>query len=262
MPSATPRRPFDSQPNNAPGRPTPPAPQPVAQHSDEAPYIAPLEYRGGAEHLPPVPQPAPQSAPPRTSAAPPAPPAPPQRRATPLDSPATSRPAMPRGGADDDAPTRRASTARRPRTSAATMTARCSPRRNPRVQAALCYVVPFVPAAMVLLRERHNRFVRLHAAQAVAFFALLALAQVAIFSALVAAGGFVTDLALAALLGIVFYGLLAIVGLLGLILWLDFFHDALCGRFRPYPALTPLARRIEHVVSRMQSFRIFGAAME
>ena len=142
------------------------------------------------------------------------------------------------------------------------MTARYSPRRNPRVQAALCYVVPFVPAAVVLLRERHNRFVRLHAAQAVALFALLALAQVAIFSALVAAGGFVTDLALAALLGIVFYGLLAIVGLLGLILWLDFLHDALCGRFRPYPALTPLARRIEHVVSRVQSFRIGGAAME
>lgn len=135
-------------------------------------------------------------------------------------------------------------------------------RTNPRVRAALCYAVPVVPAAVVLLRERNNRFVRLHAAQATAFFALLALAQVIIFSALVGVGGFVTDLTLATLLGIVFYGLLAIVGLLGLILWLDLLFDALCGRFRPYPGLTALAGRMEHVVARLQSFHVGSGATE
>jgi uncharacterized membrane protein len=187
---------------------------------------------------------------------------PPTRPALLPELPAATRRDVPHSVADGEAPTRPAVAVGRTRAPTATMTAHYSPRRNPRVQAALCYAVPFVPAAVVLFRERSNRFVRLHAAQAVAFFALLALAQVAIFSALLAAGGFVTDLALAALLGIVFYGLLAIVGLLGLILWLDFFHDTLGGRFRPYPALTPLARRIEHVVARVQSFRIGGAAKE
>ncbi len=136
-----------------------------------------------------------------------------------------------------------------------------SSRANPRIQAALCYAFPLLPA-VALLRERNNGFVRLHAAQAIAFFSLLALAQVIVFSALVGAGAFVTNLALATLLGIVFYGLFAIVGLLGLIFWLDLLFDALSGRFQPYYGLTALAKRIEHVAARMQSFHVGRGALE
>src|SRR5262249_33870302 len=92
---------------------------------------------------------------------------------------------------------------------------------NPCVRAAVCYVVPLLPALGLLIRERSDRFVRLHAAQALVFFVLLATAQLALYAALVLLGGGVPpDGPLATALGLVFYALVAALGLGSLLLWL------------------------------------------
>jgi uncharacterized membrane protein len=119
------------------------------------------------------------------------------------------------------------------------------------VVAALAYALPLVPAVVLLQRERRNRFVRVHAATALVFFASLALAQVSLYVLLVVAGSHITDPRAATLLGI---GLLvgwALVGLLGLALWLRLMASAMEGRVAHLPLLSRLARAIESAQRRI-----------
>lgn len=111
--------------------------------------------------------------------------------------------------------------------------------------AALAYAVPLVPAVVLLQRERRNRFVRAHAATALVFFAVLALAQVALYVLLLVAGSHATNPRTAALFGI---GLLvgwALVSVLGLVLWLRLVASAIEGRVVSLPLLSGIARAIE-----------------
>jgi uncharacterized membrane protein len=124
--------------------------------------------------------------------------------------------------------------------------------RDPRVLAGLAYAVPLVPAVWILHRERHNRFLRLHAAQSLAFFLALALAQSALFAALVAVGGIVSSLGLAAVLGLVFLALFLVVGMTGLLVWLRLLAGAMSGRLTYLPVLSSLALRLEATVTRLQ----------
>lgn len=124
-------------------------------------------------------------------------------------------------------------------------------RRNPRVVAALAYALPLVPAVVLLQRERRNRFVRVHAATALVFFASLALAQVALYVLLVVAGSRATDPRAATLFGIGLLAGWALVGVLGLALWLRLMASAMEGRVAHLPLLSGLARAIESAQRRI-----------
>ena len=116
------------------------------------------------------------------------------------------------------------------------------------MRAAVCYVVPLLPALGLLIRERSDRFVRLHAARALAFFVLLAAAQLALYAALVLLGGVVLpDGPLAVALGLVFYALVAALGLGSLLLWLALLRDAMAERFSRFPLLSGAAEGIERL---------------
>lgn len=121
--------------------------------------------------------------------------------------------------------------------------------RNPRVLAAICYAVPFVASAATLLGllgAPRNRFVRLHAAQSLILFSLLGVGQVALFIALVTLGNLAPTVGwLAVALGLAYYALVVGLGVVGLILWLRLISDCMAGRWRRYPALAPLAVRLE-----------------
>lgn len=131
--------------------------------------------------------------------------------------------------------------------------------RNPRVRAAFAYAIPFVPALWLLARERRNRFVRLHAARSLIFFCCLAMAQVALFAGLVALGGTVTGLAVAAVVGVVFYVLYIVMAVLGFVLWLLLMRDALAGRATGYPLLGGWSYWLEERITRVQR-RLFPSA--
>jgi len=132
------------------------------------------------------------------------------------------------------------------------MPERASRRRNPRIQAACAYGVPFLSALALLARERRNRFVRLHAAQSLVFFVVLAVAQSALFVALVAVGGITPNLASDVLFGLIFYGIAALLGLVGLVLWLRLVADAAAGYVTSIPLLTRLAERLEGGLAHVQ----------
>jgi uncharacterized membrane protein len=124
--------------------------------------------------------------------------------------------------------------------------------RNPRILAAFAYALPFLPALALLVRERRNRFVRLHAAQSLVFFVTLVVAQSALLVALVAVGGLTPNLDSDVLFGLIFYGIAVILGLAGLILWLRLVADAAAGLVTPIPLLSRLAERMEASLARMQ----------
>jgi uncharacterized membrane protein len=121
---------------------------------------------------------------------------------------------------------------------------------NPRVLAALAYALPLVPALLLLARERRNRFVRIHAAQALVFFCLVGLAQASVFAALVVVGGVVSNARLAIVLGLVAYGLFALIGLAGFVTWLLLLADAMAGRRRKRLVLSGLADVLERILTR------------
>lgn len=124
--------------------------------------------------------------------------------------------------------------------------------RNPRVRAASAYALPFLPALWLLLRERRNRFVRLHAARALTFFGSLALVQILLFAALVVVGGIVTGLTAAAVLGVLFYSVYIACAACGFVLWLLLMRDALAGRATSYPVLGGSSRWLEDRITRAQ----------
>jgi uncharacterized membrane protein len=129
-------------------------------------------------------------------------------------------------------------------------------RRNPRVWAAFAYAIPFLPALWLLVRERRNRFVRLHAARSLSFFGGLALAQIVYFAALIAAGGAVTGLTVAALLGVIFYALYILLAALSFVFWLLLMRDALAGKATAYPLLGRWSQWLEARITRAQN-RLF-----
>lgn len=93
------------------------------------------------------------------------------------------------------------------------------------------------------------RFVRLHAAQSLVFFGLLALGQVALYVALVMLGQTVADPTASFALGVLFLLLFGALGLGGFGLWLLLLADALTGRLRPYPFLSRLATLVERATA-------------
>jgi uncharacterized membrane protein len=123
---------------------------------------------------------------------------------------------------------------------------------NPRLRALICYVAPFVPALVLLARERRNSFVRLHAARALAFYAAIVVAQVALFVALVLIGGLAADGFGAVAFGLLFYGLFGLLGVAAVGIWLRLLADAAAGTLTPVPLLTAVAWRIEWAFARMQ----------
>jgi uncharacterized membrane protein len=121
-----------------------------------------------------------------------------------------------------------------------------------RVRAGLAYAIPFVPALILLVRERRQRWLRFHAAQSLVFFALLVLIQIALFAGLVLFGGNVDTLPAATVAGLVFYGLYLLVGILGLVFWLRLVADAMSGRSTRFRVLSRAAMRLEVALARLQ----------
>src|SRR5579859_13181 len=124
--------------------------------------------------------------------------------------------------------------------------------RHLRVRAGLAYAIPFAPAVVLLVRERRYRWVRIHAAQSLLFFCLLVLVQVALFAALVFLGGIVETLPAAAAVGLVFYGLYLLAGILGLGFWLRLVADAMSGKNTRFWLLSRGAMRLEETLARHQ----------
>lgn len=123
---------------------------------------------------------------------------------------------------------------------------------NPRFRALFCYALPFVPALALLLSDRRNAFVRLHAARALAFFGAIVVAQIVLFVALVLVGGFAGDGFAAIAFGLLFYGLFGVLGLAAVSVWLRLLADAAAGKLTPVPLLTAVAWRIEWGFARVQ----------
>lgn len=86
--------------------------------------------------------------------------------------------------------------------------------RDPRPRAALCYAVPLIPACFVLLRERHDHFVRQHAVRALLFYLTILAGQLGLLLALVTAGNVVGNFAADTV-----FGLLAYVAAVALAVW-------------------------------------------
>ncbi|WIG58753.1 MAG: hypothetical protein OJF49_001499 [Ktedonobacterales bacterium] len=123
---------------------------------------------------------------------------------------------------------------------------------NPRVLAALAYAFPIVPALVLLIRERRNHFIRAHAALALIFFAALLLAQIAFWLVLIGAGSITPDLRFNVVAGLAILVLGALFGLISLLTWLRLIRAALAGRILTIPLLTPLAKRLYRLLTRVQ----------
>ena len=124
--------------------------------------------------------------------------------------------------------------------------------RQTRMRAGLAYAIPFAPALVLLVKERRHRWTRFHAAQSLVFFTLLAVVQIALFAALVLLGGLIESLPAAALVGLAFYGLYLLAGIVGLVLWLRLMADAMAGRSTRFRFLSDWAMRIEEGLARVQ----------
>jgi uncharacterized membrane protein len=120
---------------------------------------------------------------------------------------------------------------------------------DPRVSATLGYALPLVPALYLLARERRNRFVRLHAAQALVFFACVALAQTLLFALVIFFGNLAAGTAAELPISLAFWGALIILGFGALVLWLRLLADAWHGRLRRRPILSPVASELERLTA-------------
>ena len=116
--------------------------------------------------------------------------------------------------------------------------------------AAFAYALPIVPALLMLARERRNRFVRLHALQALVFYVLVALAQSALYALAVVTGNLSHSLPLAVALFCAFVALYAGLGLLALRTWLRLLRDALAGRRSWFSLISWLAARLDRLFAR------------
>lgn len=125
--------------------------------------------------------------------------------------------------------------------------------RNPRIVAATSYLFPVLPACAVLLRERHNRFVRGHAAQALLFFLTVLAVQLTLFGVVIVLGNVVLVFWVDVVLGLVFDLLLVAVGITALVLWLRCIRDCLAGTGPTLPLIggwaTHLERESRHLLT-------------
>jgi uncharacterized membrane protein len=120
---------------------------------------------------------------------------------------------------------------------------------DPRASATLCYALPLLPALYLLARERRNRFVRLHAAQALVFFACVALAQTLLFALVVFVGNIAAGTVAELPVSLAFWGALIALGFGALVLWLRLLADAWQGRLRRRPILSPVASELERLMA-------------
>jgi uncharacterized membrane protein len=128
-----------------------------------------------------------------------------------------------------------------------------APRKpNPRVQAALCYAFPVVPAVVMLLRERHNGFVRFHAARSLVLFGGIVLVQVLVFALVVILGNAVGTAEIAVVLGLLVLVAYLALAICGLILWLRLLAEAMAGKGRVYPYLDFCAINLELLITHVQ----------
>ncbi len=125
-------------------------------------------------------------------------------------------------------------------------------RPNPRIQAALCYAFPVVPAVVMLLRERHNGFVRFHAARSLVLFGGIALVQLLLFALVVVLGNTIGTAAIAISFGLLVLIAYFVLAICGLILWLRLLAEAMAGNGRVYPYLDYCAVNLELLVTRAQ----------
>lgn len=131
------------------------------------------------------------------------------------------------------------------------------PRRmNPRVQAALCYAFPIVPAAFMLLRERHNGFVRFHAARSLVLFGGIILTQVLIFAIVVVLGNTIRTAGVIVALGVIVLVAYLALAIGAFILWLRMLAEAMAGKGRVYPYLDYFAVGLESFITSGQR-RVF-----
>ncbi len=137
-------------------------------------------------------------------------------------------------------------------------------RRNPRIQAALCYAFPVLPALYMLARERRNGFVRFHAARSLILFGGIVVIQVILFAGVVILGNIVRATETAVVLGLFVVAAYLALAICGLILWLRLIAEALAGRGRVYPYLDYLAINLDLLISRVQRriFRLFQGRKE
>lgn len=126
-----------------------------------------------------------------------------------------------------------------------------SPRalRDPRARATLTYALPLAPALYLLARERRARFVRLHAAQALIFFAGIGLAQALLFALAVVLGNVAAGSWAELPVGLLLWGALLALGAGAFMLWLRLLAEAWNGRLRRRRVLSPLATRLERLAA-------------
>lgn len=122
--------------------------------------------------------------------------------------------------------------------------------RSPRVLAAFAYAVPIVSAALMLWRERSNRFVRIHAIQALVFYTLVGLVQSALYALVVKTGNISHSLSLALGLFVVFLVAFAVLGLWAMAIWLRLIRDALGGRRSRFKLISRVADWIDRLATR------------
>lgn len=127
---------------------------------------------------------------------------------------------------------------------------------NPRIQAALCYAFPVAPAIVMLLRERHNGFVRFHAARSLVLFGGVFLAQVLIFALVVILGNTIRTAGVAVALGLIVLVAYLALAIGAFILWLRMLAEAMAGKGRVYPYLDYFAVSLESFITSGQR-RVF-----
>lgn len=124
------------------------------------------------------------------------------------------------------------------------------PPHSPRVKAALCYTVPLVPALYLLTHERRNRFLRLHAAQSLVFHALVGLAQVLLFAAVVVLGGAITSMTGALVAAAAVFALFAALTLVVAVSWAHLVAECIRGRTALLPLVGGWALWVEAFTAR------------
>ena len=116
--------------------------------------------------------------------------------------------------------------------------------------AALCYTVPLVPAAYLLMHATRDRFVRLHAAQSLVFHALVGVAQMVLFVAVIFLGGAIQSMVGALIAASVLFALFAALVIVVAITWAHLVADCIRGRVALLPLVGEWALWVEALTAR------------
>ena len=122
--------------------------------------------------------------------------------------------------------------------------------QSPRAKAALCYTVPLVPAAYLLVHEPRDRFVRVHAAQSLVFHGLIGAAQMVLFGAVIFLGGVIQSMAGALIAAAVLFALFAALVIVVAITWAHLVADCIRGRVALLPLVGEWALWVEALTAR------------